>query len=208
LKGRAVFLDRDGVLTAETGAYITRPEALQLLPGAAEAVARLTAAGWPIFVVTNQAGVGRGALTAASLEAIHARLRSAVEAAGGALTAIYACTHAPEAGCACRKPLPGLLLQAAAEHDLDLSACILIGDSPRDIAAGHAAGCHTVLVLTGHTAAYDPSAFPPPPPDAVFPDLPAAASWLLLQTGTASLFFLIAFLFVFSLWSLCPLCGL
>lgn len=176
---RALFLDRDGVLTAETGEYITRPSALQILPGVAEAAARLTAAGWLLIVVTNQAGVGRGILTKPDLEAIHARLIAEIQSAGGVLTAIYACTHHPDADCDCRKPLPGLLLQAAAEHDLDLSASYMIGDSPRDIAAGHAAGCHTLLVLTGHTASYDPVAFPLPHPEAVFPDLSAATDWLL-----------------------------
>ena len=179
MSSRALFLDRDGVLTAETGEYITRPDALQILPGAAEAVARLTAAGWLLIIVTNQAGVGRGVLSESALAAIHARLWDEIEAEGGVLTAIYACTHHPDAGCDCRKPLPGLLLQAAAEHDLDLSASYMIGDSPRDIAAGHAAGCHTLLVLTGHTAAYDPAAFPLPHPEAVFLDLSAAADWLL-----------------------------
>ncbi|HZT42240.1 MAG TPA: D-glycero-beta-D-manno-heptose 1,7-bisphosphate 7-phosphatase [Chthonomonadaceae bacterium] len=186
MKRPALFLDRDGVLTAETGAYITQPDALELLPGAAAAVARLTAAGWPIVVVTNQAGVGRGVLSVSALEAIHARLHANIQAAGGALTAIYACPHHPDDGCDCRKPLPGLLLQAATEHGLDLSASTMIGDSPRDIAAGHAAGCHTILVLTGHTASYEPTTFPLPHPDRVFPDLPAAADWLLLQTRTNS----------------------
>lgn len=175
---RAVFLDRDGVVTVEGGAYVTRPDDLRLLSGAAEAVARLTAAGWPVFLFTNQAGVGRGCLTLETLEAIHARLCAEIGAAGGHLTSIYACIHAPEAGCDCRKPKPGLLLQAAAEHSLDLSACYVVGDSPRDIAAAHAAGCRALLVLTGHTPVYDAATFPPPPPDHVFPDLAAAADWL------------------------------
>ncbi|HZO92016.1 MAG TPA: D-glycero-beta-D-manno-heptose 1,7-bisphosphate 7-phosphatase [Chthonomonadaceae bacterium] len=179
---RAVFLDRDGVLTVEGGAYVTRPDALHLLPGAAEAVARLTAAGWPVIVITNQAGVGRGYLSLEELEAVHARLRAEIETAGGRLTAIYACPHCPEEGCDCRKPRPGLLRQAAADLGLDLCASYMVGDSPRDIAAGHAVGCRTILVLTGHTRQYDPATFPPPHPDFVFADLAAAADWLCRQS--------------------------
>ena len=172
MAGRAaVFLDRDGVLNWEAGDYITRPDDLLILPGAAESLARLTAVGWPVFVFTNQAGVGRGRLTEQTLTAIHDRLRAELEAGGGRIEAIYACIHHPDAGCDCRKPRPGLLLQAAREHSLDLTRSFVVGDSPRDIAAGAEAGCHTVLVLTGHTSLYEASTFPDPQPDYIFPTL-------------------------------------
>jgi D-glycero-D-manno-heptose 1,7-bisphosphate phosphatase len=174
---RAVFLDRDGVLNVE-GGYVVRPEDLQLLPGAAEAVARLSRAGWAIFVFTNQAGVGRGYLTLATMHAIHERLKAEIARAGGTLTGIYACPHHPDDICECRKPKPGMLLEAAREHGLDLSLCWAVGDSPRDIAAAQQAGCHTILVLTGHTRSYDTAGFPAPQPDHVFADLAAAAEWL------------------------------
>ncbi|MCS6775974.1 MAG: D-glycero-beta-D-manno-heptose 1,7-bisphosphate 7-phosphatase [Chloroherpetonaceae bacterium] len=176
---RAVLLDRDGVLTEETGAYVTRPQDLRLLPGAAEAVVRLNRAGWAVAVVTNQAGVGKGILTLPELEAIHAQLQAAIARTGGHLDGIFLCPHHPDAGCDCRKPLPGLLWQAARALQLDLAACYLVGDSPRDIAAGHAAGCHTVLVLTGHTRHYRPETFPPPLPEQVFPALPDFVDTLL-----------------------------
>jgi histidinol-phosphate phosphatase family protein len=169
------------VLTVEGGTYVTTPEQLQLLPGAAAAVAQLTQAGFPVFLFTNQAGVGRGLLTLEMLAQIHARLAAEVEAAGGRLTGIYVCHHHPEAGCDCRKPLPGLLWRAAADHHLELTRCLVVGDSPRDIAAGKSAGCQTFLVLTGHTKAYDPTTFPSPQPDRVFPDLAAAAVFLTQQ---------------------------
>jgi histidinol-phosphate phosphatase family protein len=174
---RAVFLDRDGVLNVEGGSVV-RPEDLQLLPGAVDAVARLTRAGWPVFVYTNQAAVGRGHLTLETLHAIHDRLQEEIEAAGGKLTAIYACPHHPDDGCACRKPRPGMLLQAAAEHGLDLTGCYAVGDTPRDIHAAHQVGCHTILVLSGHTTVYDADTFPSPQPEQVFPDLAAATDWL------------------------------
>jgi histidinol-phosphate phosphatase family protein len=176
--GAAVFLDRDGVVSVEGGEYVTHPDALRLLPGALEAIAHLTEAGWPVFLFTNQAGVGRGFLTLETLDAIHARLRAEIEATGGALRGIYACPHAPGEGCDCRKPRPGLLHCAAVEHALDLTHCYVIGDTPRDIAAGNAVGCQTILVLTGHTNPYAPATFPPPQPDYVFADLLAAAAWL------------------------------
>jgi D-glycero-D-manno-heptose 1,7-bisphosphate phosphatase len=176
---RAVLLDRDGVLTAETGDYITRPEDLQLIPGAAEAVARLSRAGWTVAVVTNQAGVGRGFLTLDSLQAIHQKLRDAIAAAGGVLAGIFTCPHHPDENCHCRKPKPGLLLQAAESLSLDLSACYIVGDSPRDIVAGHAVGCKTVLALTGHTKHYTPEVFPNPQPDLTFTDLTAFADHLI-----------------------------
>lgn len=173
-----VFLDRDGVINVE-GGYLVRPEDLHSLPGSLEAIAALCEAGWRIVVYTNQSGVGRGYMTAEALDAIHDRLRCEVGKCGGYLTGIYACIHAPDAGCDCRKPKPGLLLQAARDHDLDLSASFAVGDSPRDIGAGHSAGCRTVLVLTGHTNIYNAADFPAPQPDHVFPTLHAFVTWLL-----------------------------
>lgn len=181
---RAVFLDRDGVLNEECG-YITRPEDLQPIPGALEAVARITRAGWPVCVFTNQAGVGRGLMTLTDLEAVHARLLGLIAGAGGALAGIYACPHHPDDGCGCRKPRPGLLETAAREHALRLTDCWVVGDSRRDIEAGRAAGCRTILVLTGHTRAYDATAFQGAEPDLVLPDLAAVADWLLRNTPSS-----------------------
>jgi len=174
---RAVFLDRDGVLNVEAG-YIVCPGDLQLLPRAADAVARLTRSGWEAVVYTNQACVGRGLVTLETMDAIHRRLQAEICLAGGALAAIYACTHHPDDDCECRKPRPGLLLNAAQDLSLDLTRCWAVGDSPRDIAAAHQAGCRTILVLSGHTREYDADIFPAPQPDHVFPDLNDAVAWL------------------------------
>lgn len=174
----AVFLDRDGVVTVEGGGYVTTPDALTLLPGAAEAIARLNRCGLRVFLFTNQGGVGKGLLTSETLDVIHVRLRELLRAEGGELTAVYACPHVDADDCDCRKPRPGMLRRAAMEYGLDLKACYVVGDSPRDLASGVAAGCHPLLVLTGHTSHYDPAEFPAPQPERVFPDLPAAADWL------------------------------
>lgn len=163
----ALFLDRDGVLNVEGGDYVTHPDGLSILPDALEAVAEATRLGWRIFVFTNQSGVGKGILTREALDAVHARLRAEVLATGGRLEAIYACIHHPDEGCECRKPKPGMLLQAAQEHGISLAESFAVGDSPRDIAAARAAGCKSILVLTGHTPTYDALRFPEPQPDYV-----------------------------------------
>ena len=169
-KRRAFFLDRDGVLNEDRG-YIARLEDFVLLPGAAEAVAELNRDGWLVVVFTNQSGVARGMLTAERLDEIHARLRAEIAKAGGELTAVYACPHGPVSDCDCRKPKAGMLHRAAAEHNIDLTASVAVGDSPRDIAAGHSAGCKTILVLSGQTRAYNTLSFPDPKPHLVCANL-------------------------------------
>lgn len=175
----AVFLDRDGVLNYEIGTHILRPEELRLITGAAEAVAALTKSGWRIFVYTNQSGIGRGTMTQSDLEAVHVKLVSDIESAGGRFEQIYFCPHHPNSGCSCRKPSPGMLTQAAEEHNLDLRTAYCIGDSQRDILAGQAVGCHTILVLSGYTKPGDIAALPEPLPDFIFADLAAAANFLM-----------------------------
>jgi len=151
-----VFLDRDGVLTVDAGP-VDRPEKLVLLPGAGEALALLRRAGLRCVVVTNQPVVARGLCSAATLEAIHDRLRAEVAAVGGRIDGIYVCPHHPEThhgegvpalrrACRCRKPAPGLLFRARRELGLDLAACVMVGDRAADVRAGRAAGVRTVLV--------------------------------------------------------------
>lgn len=173
-----LFLDRDGVVSHEGGVYVTTPVDLQLLPGVAEALSMLHKAGWRLFIFTNQAGVAKGYLSLEMLNTIHADLDERLKASGAKLEGIYACPHDSSDGCSCRKPLPGMLERAAKEHSLNLSDCLVVGDSPRDIAAGHAAGCRTVLVLTGHTHVYTPNCFPNPQPYMVCADLISLATTL------------------------------
>jgi len=145
---RAVFLDRDGVINRPPpeGLYLTSADDFILLPGVAEAIGRLNQAGFRVIVVTNQRGIARGLVSARTVEEIHARLRMAVREDGGEIDHVYVCPHDYGDACACRKPKPGMLQQAAREYFLNLAECWMVGDKACDIAAGQAAGCHTVMV--------------------------------------------------------------
>jgi D-glycero-D-manno-heptose 1,7-bisphosphate phosphatase len=154
---RAAFLDRDGVVNREVG-YLHRWEDFEFLPGALDAMRRLHQAGYALVIVTNQSGIARGYYTPADYEALTARLREAMAGNGSPAAGIYHCPHHPEgtvAGfsfeCDCRKPLPGMLLQAAKDLDLSLPASIMVGDKLADAQAGRAAGVGQVfLVRSGH----------------------------------------------------------
>lgn len=146
---RFVILDRDGVINRDSAEYIRNPAEWIPLPGALEAIARLTAAGWIIAIATNQSGVGRGLFSEATLEAIHARMLTEIRAAGGRIAGVYYCPHRPDEGCACRKPAPGLLLQAGADLGLSLDGVPYIGDKPTDVQAAIAAGAEPILVGPG-----------------------------------------------------------
>jgi len=145
----AIFLDRDGVINENRVDHVLRWDDFAPIPGALDALRRLSRLGLPIFVVTNQAVVGRGALTPAALDEIHARMGALAARHGGRITHVYACPHRPEERCPCRKPRPGLFLRAAWERGLDLTRSYYVGDALSDIAAGQAAGCVTIAVQTG-----------------------------------------------------------
>ena len=151
----ALFVDRDGVLIEDAG-FISSPQQVQLLPGVAEALARVNRCGVPVIVITNQSGIARGLLSEKELQAIHARLDELLAISGARVDCYYYCPHYPVLGegeyrqrCGCRKPQPGMLLQAAREFALDLSHSFFIGDRLSDLQAGAAAGCQTILVRTG-----------------------------------------------------------
>ncbi len=146
---KAVFLDRDGVINADRDDYVKNIDELAIYPFAPQAIRRLNDAGWAVFVVSNQQGVAKGIIAESDLLAIEREITRRVEAIGGRISGFYYCRHLASDNCSCRKPEPGLILQAAAEHGIDLGESILVGDTERDIIAGKAAGCGTVLVLTG-----------------------------------------------------------
>jgi D-glycero-D-manno-heptose 1,7-bisphosphate phosphatase len=144
----AVLLDRDGTINRGAQSeddYITGPEELHLLPGAAAAIKRLNDAGIPVVVVTNQRGIARGRMTEEDLSAVHARLDHLLAAEGAQIDRYYHCPH-DRAECDCRKPAPGMLLQAARDLGLDPADAVMVGDRASDIEAGRAAGAATVGV--------------------------------------------------------------
>ncbi len=145
-----VILDRDGVINHDSPDYIKSAAEWQPIPGSLEAIALLTKAGIPVFVATNQAGIARGKLDEAALAAIHEKMQEAVATAGGEIRDIMYCPHHPDDRCRCRKPKPGMLLDLAERHGLDLAGQPFVGDSLKDIRAAEGAGCKPVLVRTGN----------------------------------------------------------
>ena len=146
---KLVILDRDGVINHDSEHYIKSPEEWKPIAGSLEAIARFTQAGFRVVVATNQSGVGRGVFDMATLNAIHDKMHKAVNQLGGRIDAVYYCPHAQDAGCACRKPQPGMLLEIAERFHVALAGVPAIGDSLRDLQAASAAGARPILVLTG-----------------------------------------------------------
>jgi D-glycero-D-manno-heptose 1,7-bisphosphate phosphatase len=145
---RAAFLDRDGVINrkAREGEYVTRWEEMQILPEVPEAIARLNQAGLRVIVVSNQRCVAKGLITIAGLEALHQQMCETLASAEATIDAVYYCPHEKEPPCQCRKPAPGMLLDAAREHEIDLRASWMIGDSQADLEAGSSVGCRMALI--------------------------------------------------------------
>ncbi|HEX5840970.1 MAG TPA: D-glycero-beta-D-manno-heptose 1,7-bisphosphate 7-phosphatase [Pseudomonas sp.] len=146
---KLLILDRDGVINYDSDAYIKSLDEWIPLPGAIEAIARLSQAGWTVAVATNQSGLARGYYDLATLDAMHARLRQLVAEQGGELGLIVHCPHGPDDGCACRKPKPGMLQQIAAHYGVPLKGIWFVGDSSGDLSAAQAVDCQPVLVKTG-----------------------------------------------------------
>lgn len=192
---RAVFLDRDGVLVRDVGP-LTRAEDIVLTPGVAPALSALAEAGFALIVVSNQTVVARGLLDEHAVTELQKQVEGRILAAGGPkLDGFYFCPHHPQATradrrreCGCRKPAPGLLLQAAVEHGISLKRSFMVGDRPSDVVAGLRAGCTTIQVLTGAHAAAPievTGGFAPRPPQHVATDLPEAAAFVLGQARQA-----------------------
>jgi D-glycero-D-manno-heptose 1,7-bisphosphate phosphatase len=171
---RFVLVDRDGTINEERD-HLDDPLELALIPGSAEALARLRdELDMGIVIVTNQAAVGRGSLSLQRLDAIHERLPAMLAAAGASVDAIEVCPHRPEDGCECRKPAPGMALRAAARLGFDPAESFIVGDHAKDMQMGRVIGATTLLVRTGHGT--DEMAAAAPLADHVTDDLAAAAT--------------------------------
>lgn len=146
----AVFLDRDGVIIENRDDYVRSWSDVEFFPAALAALQSFSSSPYRIILVTNQSAVGRGLITLAQAERLNRRITAAVEHHGGRVDGTFMCPHAPQANCNCRKPRPGLLLQAAEALNLDLSRSFMIGDALSDLQAGRAAGVReAMLVRTG-----------------------------------------------------------
>lgn len=185
IRKRAVFLDRDGTLNVEKE-YLFRPEEFVFTPDAPKAIKALRQAGFLVVVVTNQSGVARGYFPVAMVETLHRFIQNELSAFGTKVDAFYYCPHHPAADdpvygreCDCRKPRPGMLLQAAEEFDIDLENSYMVGDKCADLLAGIAAGAKPVLVLTGYGNQERPKADPAIP---CYADLAAASAAILAGT--------------------------
>jgi D-glycero-D-manno-heptose 1,7-bisphosphate phosphatase len=186
---RAIFLDRDGVIVVDAH-LITRAEQISLIPGVPGALNKLNRAGFLLIVVSNQPVVARGLLSEEGVVALNDEIdRRIVKSGGRAFDGFYFCPHHPNAtlpqyrqACACRKPRPGLIVQAAKDHMIDLSMSFMVGDRVSDIIAGQRAGCRTILVHSGQHAEApieSPDAIDEATqPDVVCADLAAAADWI------------------------------
>jgi len=139
----ALFLDRDGTLIVDTG-YPRDPALVEVLPGAIEALRELQR-DYALVIISSQSGIGRGLITEAEARAVHDRVIELFARGGVTFAGAYYCPHLPDAGCPCRKPAPGLLLDAARELGLDLAPSVMIGDKVSDVEAGRAAGCATLI---------------------------------------------------------------
>ncbi len=148
---KAIFLDRDGVINVEVG-YLSNPDDFEIIEGSIEALKILNKKGFFLIVITNQAGIARGYYTEKILNTIHNKMKSILKAHNVTLTDIYFCPHHPEftGYCACRKPNPGMILEAKKKYNIDLDKSYIVGDTLNDIQTGIAAKCKTILVLTGY----------------------------------------------------------
>ncbi|MFD2043598.1 D-glycero-alpha-D-manno-heptose-1,7-bisphosphate 7-phosphatase [Ornithinibacillus salinisoli] len=169
-----IFLDRDGVINevlSHRVKFVNKPKDFFLLDGVGESVKRFNDAGYHVFVVTNQGGIGLGYMKEAALHDIHKKMEEDLAEYGAKIDDISYCPHKPHVGCACRKPEPQMIVKLAEKHGIDLAKSYMVGDREPDIVAGKQAGTKTVLVgeredVTGHADMY-------------FPDLLSFSQWLI-----------------------------
>lgn len=178
---KAIFLDRDGTLNPDPG-YISNPDDFNIFPGVAEALTRLQKAEYLLILITNQSGIARGLISMEQLDKIHQKLQLQLAVSGARLDAIYYCPHHPDfpyvdglTGCNCRKPAPGMILQAIKEHNIDPACSFMIGDRSSDIKIGLKTGVTPVFIGSAPLTGYESVV--------TFPTLGAAADWIITKTS-------------------------
>ncbi len=178
---KLLILDRDGTIGQKWGEHGDAEQGWQPFPGALEAIARLNHSGWHVVIAANQGGLGRGVYEMATLNAQQTRMHKLLAAVGGKIDATFFCPHAPDEGCACRKPQPGLFEQIGERFGIDLHGIPAVGDSGDDAIAAAASGCEPHLVLTGQGVQYRDHALllSLPPGTRVHEDLAAFAQFLI-----------------------------
>ncbi|HED39055.1 MAG TPA: D-glycero-beta-D-manno-heptose 1,7-bisphosphate 7-phosphatase [Chromatiales bacterium] len=181
---KLIVLDRDGVINRDSDDFIKSPEEWQLLPGSAEAIARLTQARYQVVVATNQSGVARGYFDLGVLNRIHEKMQREVSLAGGRIDAIFFCPHGPDDGCECRKPKPGMFRDIERRLQTKLNGVPAIGDSLRDLQAAQAVGARAILVRSGKGVLTEKRLAESPLAETVelFDDLAAAVDALLSES--------------------------
>jgi len=182
---KLIILGRDGILNRFREDHVKEPAEWEAIPGALEAVARLNHAGWHVVVATNQAGIGRGMIDMAAVNAVHLHMMKMLAGKGGRLDAVFFCPHARDENCDCRKPLPGMMRDIAQRYGTDLKNVPMVADTLRDLEAARAAGCQPHLVRTGRAGLVTDSELAQwlaaVPGTAMHEDLAAFASHLLAQ---------------------------
>ena len=148
---KAIFLDRDGVINKYPGdkLYVTSLKKFRFLPNAKRAISKLYKNGFKLFVVSNQAGVGRRIYSQKTLDAITEKMLVEVEKVGGRIERVYYCTHPKEENCSCRKPKTGLIEKAREKYPINIRRSFFIGDTVRDVKTAKSAGCKSIMVLSG-----------------------------------------------------------
>lgn len=180
MTNRAVFIDRDGTMAKDVH-YCSRPEDFELFPNTAKGIRLLNKKGFKVIVITNQSGIARGYFTRENLAKIHEKMERELAEEGARVDAIYYCPHHPDDGCDCRKPKPMLVLQAAREHDIDLSKSFVVGDLRMDVELGRMTGCKSILI--SHPSLSDAQEVKP---DAVARDVLEAAKIVLEMESARS----------------------
>ncbi|MCK9604276.1 MAG: HAD family hydrolase [Candidatus Omnitrophica bacterium] len=180
---RAIFLDRDGVINTYPGDknYVTAPERFRFLPNSKKAIARLHKNKFKIFVISNQAGVGKGIFSQEALDSITKRMLAAIKISGGKIDGVYYCIHRPQENCPCRKPKTGLIDKVKNKYPINLKNSYFIGDTIPDVYTARAAGCKSILVLSGKEKLQNRKNWEAQP-DFIFSNLYEASKFILKKS--------------------------